>query len=128
MKKPKITMTIIKEDAGYSGVATVGKKFIGTQGDDYSELTANILEAVNLAFKKEGYAYKLSEIVMTYDMESFFQFFKVINAKAFSERIGINQSLLAQYIHGHKKPSEVQKKKILIGVQQLGRELAAVSF
>jgi hypothetical protein len=128
MKKPKIIMTIIKEDTGYSATAEIGKKFIGTQGEDYNELTDNIVEAVNLAFKKEGYIYKLSEIKIAYDMESFFQFFKVINAKAFSERIGINQSLLAQYIHGHKKPSDAQKKKILTGVQQLGRELAAVSF
>ncbi len=128
MKKPVIHISIIKEDIGYSGTCTIQKKFIGTQGDNYTELQENIVEAVNLAFEEEGFVYTISEIVLNYDMNSFFGFFKVINAKALSERIGINQSLLAQYIKGHKKPSAIQKKRILTGVHELGRELAAVQF
>ncbi len=128
MKKPKISITIIKEETGYSATCTVRNKFIGTQGDSYPELQTNILEAVNLGFADEGFIYTLAEISFSYDMESFFEFFKVINAKALSERIGINQSLLAQYIKGHKKPSPTQKKRILNGVQQLGKELAGVNF
>lgn len=96
MKKPIINISIIKEEIGYSATCTVQKKFIGTQGDNYVELQENILEAVNLSFEKEGFVYTISEIVLNYDMNSFFEFFKVINAKALSERIGINQSLLAQ--------------------------------
>jgi transcriptional regulator with XRE-family HTH domain len=57
-----------------------------------------------------------------------FQYYKVINAKALSERIGMNQSLLAQYIKGIKKPSVAQTKRILQGVQQIGRELSEVRF
>ena len=128
MKKPVINISIIKEDIGYSATCTVQKKFIGTQGDNYAKLQENIVEAVNLAFEDEDFFYTISEIVLNYDMNSFFEFFKVINAKALSERIGINQSLLAQYIKGHKKPSSTQKKRILTGVQELGRELAAVQF
>jgi hypothetical protein len=128
MKKPIIHISIIKEDVGYSATCTIQKKIIGTQGDNYTELQENIVEAVNLAFEEEGFVYTISEIVLNYDMNSFFEFFKVINAKALSERIGINQSLLAQYIKGHKKPSAIQKKRILTGVQELGRELAAVQF
>jgi hypothetical protein len=128
MKKPTINISIIKEDIGYSATCTIQKKFIGTQGDNYTELQVNIVESVNLAFEEEGFIYTISEINLNYDMHSFFEFFKVINAKALSERIGINQSLLAQYIKGHKKPSSVQKKRILTGVQELGRELASVHF
>ena len=40
----------------------------------------------------------------------------------------MNQSLLAQYINGIKKPSPTQTKRILKGVQQIGRELTDVSF
>ena len=39
-----------------------------------------------------------------------------INAKALSKRIGMNQSLLAQYIKGIKKHSVIQTKRILQGV------------
>jgi hypothetical protein len=52
----------------------------------------------------------------------------VINVKALSERIGINQSLLAQYIKRHKKPPKRQTERILRGVQELGKELAAIKF
>ncbi len=61
-------------------------------------------------------------------MPQFFKFYKVINAKALSKRIGINQSLLAQYIKGIKKPSTAQTRRILKGVRDVGRELAAIEF
>jgi transcriptional regulator with XRE-family HTH domain len=85
-----------------------------------------ILDAVNLAFEEEGYIYSFDEIELIYDMESFFNFYKVINAKALSERIGMNQSLLSQYISGIKKPSAKQAHRILQGVHQIGRELLEV--
>ena len=128
MKKPKINITVIKEDTGYSAKTPVENNFIATEGNTFEELKANILEAVNLAFKDKGFVYKIVEIKFSYDLESFFDFYKVINAKALSERIGMNQSLLAQYIKGNKKPSISQTKRILHGVQQIGRELSEVNF
>ena len=83
---------------------------------------------MNLSFAKQGIVFTLDELGLTYDLESFFDFYKVINAKALSERIGMNQSLLAQYIKGTKKPSSKQTKRILNGVQQIGRELSEVRF
>ncbi len=40
----------------------------------------------------------------------------------------MNQSLLAQYIKGIKKPSANQTQRILQGVQQIGKELAEIRF
>ena len=128
MKKPAIKMNVIKEDSGYSAHAEIGNDLIGTQGETFQELTANVLEAVNLAFKGKRVSYTLDEINFQYDLESFFAFYKVINAKALSQRIGMNQSLLSQYIKGIKKPSTTQTRRILKGIQQLGKELADVSF
>lgn len=128
MKKPKIEITITKEDTGYSATATIDNNFIGTQGETLDELKEMILEAVNLTFEEKGITYKIDEIGFEYDLESFFHFYKVINAKALSQRIGMNQSLLSQYITGTKKPSKAQVRKILSGVQQIGRELSEVSF
>ncbi|MDQ6890777.1 MAG: helix-turn-helix transcriptional regulator, partial [Bacteroidota bacterium] len=105
MKKPKVTMTILKEDIGYSATAKVGEVFIGTQGDTFDELKEMVLDAINLASKDLGFTYTIDEIQFKYDIESFFDFYKVINAKALSERIGMSQSLLAQYTNGIKKPS-----------------------
>lgn len=128
MKKPKVNMTIIKEDTGYSAYSHVRNISINTEGDNFDELKANILEAVNLSFEDEGFTYTVDEIKFTVDLASFFEFYKIINAKALSERIGMNQSLLAQYIKGIKKPSAHQASRILKGVQQVGRELAEISF
>jgi len=128
MKKPKINMTISKEDTGYSAQAKVGNNFIGTQGETFDELKTMVLDAVNLSFEDKEITYTIDEIKFKFDLESFFEFYKVINAKALSERIGMNQSLLAQYIKGIKKPSPAQTKRILTGVQQIGRELAEIRF
>lgn len=128
MKKPKVTLNIIKEDRGYSAVGKWKDRLLATQGDHWDDLQKMIVEMVNLTFEDLGYAYTLEDIALTYDLESFFDFYKVINAKALSERIGMNQSLLAQYIKGIKKPSVAQTKRILKGVQQIGRELTEVRF
>jgi len=128
MKKPVIKIQITKEDTGYSAYAFAGNKSINTEADSFSELKTNILEAVNLAFEDENLVYLEDEIKYSLDIQSFFDFYKVINAKALSERIGMNQSLLAQYINGSKIPSSVQRKRILNGVQQIGRELSEIQF
>ena len=128
MKKPVITMNIIKEEIGYSASASIQNRFIGTEGDDFDKLKDNIVEAVNLTFQDLGFVYTIDEIVLKPDLQSFFEFYKVINVKALSERIGMNQSLLAQYISGIKKPSANQTKRILQGVQQVGKELTAIQF
>ena len=128
MKKPKITMNITKEDLGYSAHALAENISINTQGDTFDELKEMILEAVNLSFEDKDFTYTIDEIEFAYDLKSFFAFYRVINAKALSERIGMNQSLLAQYIKGIKNPSPAQTRRILTGVQQIGKELSEARF
>jgi predicted RNase H-like HicB family nuclease len=128
MKKPKLIFKITKEDIGYSAHALIDKISINTQGDTYDELREMVVEAANLSFEEKGFTYTIDEIKFELDISSFFEFYKVINAKALSERIGMNQSLLAQYIKGNKKPSITQSQRILQGVQQIGRELAEIRF
>ncbi|WP_372949110.1 type II toxin-antitoxin system HicB family antitoxin [Mariniphaga sp.] len=128
MRKPKIKVKIIKEDTGYSAYSQLGEILIATQGETFEELKKMILEAVNLTFEDQSFIYTEDEIQYEFELESFFDFYKVINAKALSERIGMNQSLLSQYIKGIKKPSASQTKRILNGVQQIGRELSEVQF
>jgi len=87
-----------------------------------------MVEAINLYFEEKGQRVCEDDLKVTLDIAQFFAFYKVINAKAFSERIGMNQSLLAQYINGIKKPSPIQTQRILKGVQQIGKELAEIRF
>ncbi len=128
MNKPNIKVTILKEDKGYSAHASVKNNFIASEADSFECLITNFIQAVNFTFEKKGISYTKEELKFTYDLTSFFENYKVINAKALSERIGMNQSLLAQYINGIKQPSSSQIKRILLGVQQVGRELAEINF
>lgn len=128
MRRKMLRIRVMKEDKGYSATAMVDDHFIATESEAFDELKTSILEALNLAFEDEGIVYTINNLRFEYDLESFFDFYKVINAKALSERIGMNQSLLAQYIRGIKKPSPAQTKRILMGVQQIGRELSEVKF
>lgn len=127
-KKPGVVVNIIKEDKGYGATAKIGDTFIATNGDSFDELKVMIVDAVNLAVEDEELQYSFDEFELVYDMESFFSFYKVINAKALSKRIGMNQSLLSQYISGIKKPSSKQTTRILREVQQIGKELSEVRF
>ena len=126
MKKPKVEMIILKEETGYSSYANIKGYSIFTQGENFDDLKVNILEAVNLAFEDKGFVYTLEEIDLSYDLASFFDFYKVLNVSALAKRLNMPQSLLAQYISGKKKPSTAQKDRILKGVQQVGRELSEV--
>ena len=123
----KIEMIIERTKSGYSAYATKFPVF--TVGKSLEELKANILEAVNLYLEEDQKMTVTSDdLRVSVDLPSFFEFYKVINAKALSARIGMNQSLLAQYIKGNKKPSPAQTTRILKGVQQVGKELASISF
>ena len=122
----KITIIIEKTKTGFSAYAE--KYPVYTVGKSLEELKSNILDAVNLLLEKSGKSITEDDLKIVLDLPQFFEFYKVINAKALSERIGMNQSLLAQYIKGIKKPSQNQTNRILKGVQQVGRELAGVQF
>ena len=127
MKKTEIVIEPTK--TGYSAYA---KDYpVGTTGDSLKELTDNAIEVLNFYFSEMEDSKKVIEekdLKISLDLPQFFEFYKVINAKALSERIGMNQSLLAQYISGIKKPSPVQTKTILLGVQKIGRELSVINF
>ena len=49
-----------------------------------------------------------------------------INASAVARRLGISQSLLAQYIGGTKKPSEERLERIKSELRHIGEELLAI--
>lgn len=122
----KIEIVIEKTNTGYSAFA---KKYpVATTGKDLKQLKQNICQALNLFFSGKDMNITAEDLNLTLDLGQFFEFYKVINAKALSEQIGMNQSLLAQYINGKKKPSSVQVNRILTGVRQIGRELSEINF
>lgn len=122
----RIKMTVEKTRTGYSAFAEDLPVY--TTGKDLESLKAQILEALNLYFEDAGRIITEKDLTIQLDLPQFFSFYKVINAKALSERIGMNQSLLAQYIKGHKTPSAAQTRRILNGIRKVGQELASIHF
>ena len=63
------------------------------------------------------------------DVNDLYEFFKShpdLNVSAIARRMGISQSLFAQYISGMKKPSAERFDAILSTIREIGRELMDV--
>jgi hypothetical protein len=122
----KIKIIVEKTKTGFSAYAE--KQNIFSVGGTIQELKYNMLEAVNLFYSKDEKDIGEKDLYFKLDLPQFFEFYKVLNAKAISERIGMHQSLLAQYISGIKKPSAIQLSRIQNGIREIGQELVNVSL
>ncbi len=123
MSKKKILVTIEKTKTGFSAYSDDYPVY--STGVTINELIDNSNEAFGLYF--EDKKTKLQPIYFEIDLKQFFQYYKVLNSKALAEKIGMNPTLLSQYVQGHKKPSEKQSRRILYGINKIGQELAEMS-
>ena len=126
MAKKKIIMTVEKTDTGFSAYSETYPIF--TTGRTIPELINNAFEAAELFFEGSATNLNRSDIKFEIDFQQFFQYYKVLNAKFLAEKIGMNETLLSQYVQGHKKPSEKQTDKILAGIHQIGQELSDINL
>lgn len=124
--KKRIEMMVEKTRTGFSAFSEDLPIF--TTGKTIPELINNAYEAVCLYFEDKKVIVTSDNINFSIDFKQFFQYYKVINAKFLAEKIGMNPTLLSQYIQGHKKPSDQQTNKILLGIHQIGRELSELNL
>ncbi len=122
----KYKFIIEKSKTGYS--AFESKLPIFTTGKTMLELQKNALEATNLFLEDDSTAAKLSQLEFELDFKQFFEYYKVINSKHLAARIGMNESLLSQYVNGKKKPSKKQVERIVDGLHQIGQELIELTL
>jgi predicted RNase H-like HicB family nuclease len=120
--KKKIAITVEKTETGYS--AYTDDMSVFSTGKDIAELHSNLLEALNLAYEEAGYTVSATNLKLHLDLQQFFQHYKVLNANFLARRIGMNPTLLSQYVRGIKQPSAKQTDKIVRGIQSIGKELA----
>ncbi|MCM1005197.1 MAG: DUF2442 domain-containing protein [Prevotella sp.] len=104
-----------------------------------------LLPRLKYATKEQREAYKLNHFGIRWDevdedlsYEGFFyekptsRLYRIfmghpeLNASAIARRLGMAQSLLAQYISGTKKPSKEREESILKEIHALGAELQAI--
>lgn len=125
-KSKKIVMLVEKTATGFSAFSE--EYAIFTTAHSVPELINNAYEATTLFFEEEKKPIKPSDIKFEIDFKQFFQYYKVINAKFLAEKIGMNSTLLSQYVRGHKRPSPRQTEKILNGIHQIGQELSGINL
>jgi hypothetical protein len=128
MKKlnKKINMIVEKTETGFSAYSEAYPIF--TTGNSIPELDNNAYEAVNLYFEDQNIVVSSETVLFEIDFKQFFQYYKVLNSKFLAEKIGMNPTLLSQYVQGHKKLSTKQTEKILAGIHQIGQELSEINL
>ena len=124
--KKKIKLTVEKTNTGFS--AFTNNYPIFTSGRTIPELIDNAFEAANLYFEEDNIELTHDNLRFEIDFKQFFQYYKVLNSKFLANRIGMNPTLLSQYVQGHKKPSDKQTEKILSGIHQIGQELSDINL
>ena len=125
-KNDKIIMTVEKTKTGFSAFCENYPIF--TTGVSVPELMNNAYAAVNFYFEEQQKTIQPKQVAFEIDFEQFFKYYKVLNAKFLAEKIGMNASLLSQYVQGHKKPSKKQTERILIGIHQIAQELSDINL
>lgn len=125
----KIKFNVGKTDDGFDAYARDDNGSIVTTADTLDELKASALDAYNEHAAYHGMDKATAEdIEFEFDIPSFFEAYGIINAKALSNKIGMSNTLLSQYVNGIKKPSPKQVAKIAAGLREIGRELAALQI
>lgn len=77
---------------------------------------------VDISF--ESFSYEDAEPTT---LQRFFLTHKELNLAEFAKRIGLNASLLRNYINGFKKPSPEREAMIMEAIKALGREYLQVA-
>jgi len=124
--KKKVVFILEKTETGFSAYA-VGYP-IFTTGKTISGLLDNAFEAAGFYFEETDIKVTRANIKFEVDFEQFFKYYRVLNSKFLAERIGMNPTLLSQYVQGRKKPSDNQRDKILVGIHQIGQELSEINL
>lgn len=122
-----IKVIVEKTSTGYS--AYTEKYPVFSTGSTVSELVKNVSEALDFYFKEIGDKTRVSEsrLQFVFSIPSLFELYP-INIRQFAERIGMNYTLLSQYVRGRKRPSSKQAERIVEGLHAVGRELSEVDL
>ncbi|MCF8284107.1 MAG: hypothetical protein K9I48_03945 [Sphingobacteriales bacterium] len=124
--KKKIIVKVEKTKTGYSAYAVEYNVY--STAKSINELYIHLLEALNFYFEEEEIEITADQLMLQIELQQFFQYYRVLNANFLAQRIGMNATLLSQYVRGVKQPSQKQTQKILLGIQLIGKELSDLDF
>lgn len=100
----------------------------GDTAEDAKNDLLSAYEEIKQDRAQEGKETPDIEFEWKYDLQSFFNYFSVLNVSELARKSGVNASLLRQYRNGFAKASEKQYDKIRQCIQQIGQELITARF
>jgi hypothetical protein len=124
------TFATVNKKAGCSTVGSAprsgrgGRKFESS----YPDYLLSLYEEIKKDRLQEGKQMPEITFEWRYDLQSFFNYFSVLNVSELARKSGINASLLRQYRNGLAKASESQYDKIRKCIHQIGHELETARF
>lgn len=130
----KTTIIIEKAKDGFFSCYLEKDKFdfgLVGHGETAEDAKADLLTAFDELkdmYQKEGRKAPKLEFEFKYDLQSFFDYFSVINVSKLAEKAGINPSQLRQYRNGLSKASQKQYDKLRICIKEIGNELSSAQF
>ena len=131
----KIFAFVEKNDNGFYQISCDeswnGYNF-GGYGHSVEEAKADFMDSVEEAkeMAAEQGIVNEEEIVVSfkYDLESFFNYFDLINVTQLARIAGINESKMRQYKAGLAYASEKTARKLLTTIRRIGAELQAAEI
>ena len=73
--------------------------------------------------KEEGEDVPALEIEYRFDVGSLFSYYDFVNIAGVAREIGLNSSVIRQYVIGTRKPSAERKKPIITGLKSLADKM-----
>lgn len=73
--------------------------------------------------KEEGEEVPTLEIEYRFDVGSLFSYYDFVNIAGVAREIGLNPSVIRQYVIGTRKPSAERKKQIITGLKSLADKM-----
>lgn len=121
-----VQFLIEKVEDGYTAYA---KDYsILTEADTLKEVYEEAEETFRIQLEETGENRNDFRLEFKYDFATLFEVYRIVNVTALGERLGMNSSLISQYITGKKEPSVKQKQKIERGLHDFANELLKFSF
>ena len=112
----------------YMDVVSEGCSVLGT-GNSAKSAMEDMLkgwEDMRDCLVSEGRDVPELEIEYIFDIGSLFSYYDFLNLSGVSREIGLNPSVVRQYVIGTRKPSEERKRKIADGIERLARKIQTV--
>ena len=73
--------------------------------------------------REEGEEVPTLEIEYRFDVGSLFSYYDFVNIAGVAREIGLNPSVIRQYVIGTRKPSVERKKQIITGLKSLADKM-----